>query len=198
MNETTKQFSGKAMMKEKSKKGVKIATREVVCVGMFAAVLAILSQISIPMPSGVPVTLQTFAVALTGVVLAWKLGVAATLVYILLGAIGVPVFAGFSGGFQVLVNYTGGFIWGFLAMALLCGIGVQMKNKALGILIGIVGLAICHVFGALQFMLVMHMGFVESFFLASAPYILKDVISVFLAFIVGIQIRARLLKAGLL
>lgn len=179
-------------------KSAKITTKEIVCVGMFAAVLAVLSQISIPMPSGVPITLQTFAVALTGVVLAWKLGTASMIVYILLGAVGVPVFAGFSGGAQVLVNYTGGFIWGFIVMTLLCGIGIQRKNKVIGILFGLAGLAVCHLFGTIQFMFVMKMGFVESFLLASAPYLIKDVISVVLGFVIGGQLRVRLLKAGLL
>lgn len=179
-------------------KAGKMATKEVVCIGMFAAVLAILSQISIPMPSGVPVTLQTFAVALTGVVLAWKFGTISTLIYILLGAVGVPVFSGLSGGMQVLVNYTGGFIWGFIVMTLLCGIGIRMKNKILGMALGFVGLAVCHLFGVLQFMAVMDMGFVQSFLLASAPYLIKDGISVVLAYIVGAQIRMRLIKAGLL
>ncbi|MDE7275662.1 MAG: biotin transporter BioY [Lachnospiraceae bacterium] len=185
-------------MKKDKEGNTKITTKDIVGVGMFAAVLAVLSQISIPMPSGVPITLQTFAVALAGVVLAWKLGTASVLVYILLGAVGVPVFAGFTGGAQALVNYTGGFIWGFLGMALLCGIGVQMKNKIAGILLGIAGLAVCHLFGTIQFMVVMKMGLVESFLLASAPYLIKDVISVVLGFVVGGQIRTRLLKAGLL
>ena len=176
----------------------KISTKEIVCVGMFAAVLAVLSQISIPMPSGVPITLQTFAIALTGVVLAWKLGVTSTLVYILLGAVGVPVFSEFSGGLHVLVNYTGGFIWGFIVLALLSGIGITLKNKLLGVLLGFVGLAVCHLFGVIQFMVVMKMGFMESFLLASAPYLIKDAISVILAFAVGSQIRSRLLKAGLI
>lgn len=184
--------------KNRGDKNAKITTKEIVCVGMFAAVLAVLSQISIPMPSGVPITLQTFAVALTGVVLAWKLGTASVIVYILLGAVGVPVFAGFSGGAQVLVNYTGGFIWGFILMTLLCGIGIQRQNKIIGILFGLAGLAVCHLFGTVQFMFVMKMGFVESFLLASAPYLIKDVISVVFGFVIGGQLRARLLKAGLL
>lgn len=181
-----------------SKKETKISTKEIVCVGMFAAVLAVLSQIAIPMPSGVPITLQTFAIALTGVVLAWKLGVTSTLVYILLGAVGVPVFSEFSGGLHVLVKYTGGFIWGFIVLALLCGVGITLKNKLLGVLLGFVGLAVCHLFGVIQFMVVMKMGLMESFLLASAPYLIKDAISVILAFAVGAQIRSRLLKAGLL
>lgn len=197
MSGAAKQLTNVAMKKNKEG-NAKITTKEIVSVGMFAAVLAVLSQLSIPMPSGVPITLQTFAVALTGVVLAWKLGTASMLVYILLGAVGVPVFAGFSGGVQVLVNYTGGFIWGFIVMTLLCGIGVQMKNKIAGILLGIVGLAICHLFGTFQFMFVMKMGFMESFLLASAPYLIKDAISVVLGFVIGGQLRTRLLKAGLL
>lgn len=195
MSENVKQLANKTAQGQKAGK---IATKEIVCIGMFAAILAILSQISIPMPSGVPVTLQTFAVALTGVVLAWKYGTISTLVYILLGAIGVPVFSGLSGGLQVLVNYTGGFIWGFIVMALLCGIGIQLKNKIAGIALGFVGLAVCHLFGVIQFMVVMKMGFAESFLLVSAPYLIKDVISVILAYVVGSQIRARLMKANLL
>ena len=195
MNEKVNQLTNKDATERKAGK---IATKEIVCVGMFAAILAVLSQISLPMPSGVPVTLQTFAVALTGVVLAWKLGTVSTLIYILLGAVGVPVFSGFSGGVQVLVNYTGGFIWGFIVMALLCGIGIQRKNKVLGMALGLAGLAVCHLFGVIQFMVVLKMGFAESFLLASMPYIIKDVISVVLAYMVGSQIRTRLIKAGLL
>lgn len=176
----------------------KIATKTIVEIAMFTAILAILSQVSIPMPSGVPITLQTFAVALIGVVLAWKFGAVSVIVYILLGAIGVPVFAGFSGGAQVLVNYTGGFIWGFIFMAALCGVGSVMKNKVLGFAVGMAGLVICHLLGVLQFMIVMGMGFGEAFALVSAPYLIKDVISVVLAFVVGGQIRKRLIKANLL
>ncbi|MCM1145297.1 MAG: biotin transporter BioY [Blautia sp.] len=185
-------------MNELTKPLGRLTTGAIVQTGLFAAILAILSQVSVTLPSGVPVTLQTFAVALTGVVLSWKLGTVSTLLYILLGAIGIPVFAGFSGGVQVLVNYTGGFIWGFIVLALLCGIGVLCKNKALGIICGCVGLFICHVFGIVQFMIVMKMGFGESFLIASAPYLVKDVISVILGFVVGASIRARLIKAGLL
>lgn len=176
----------------------KIATKTIVEIAMFTAILAILSQVSIPMPSGVPITLQTFAVALIGVVLAWKFGAVSVIIYILLGAIGVPVFAGFSGGAQVLVNYTGGFIWGFIFMAALCGVGSVMKNKVLGFVVGLAGLVICHLLGVLQFMIVMGMGFGESFALVSAPYLIKDVISVALAFVVGGQIRKRLIRADLL
>lgn len=69
----------------------KFTTREMVLVGMFAAVLAVISQISLPMPTGVPITIQVFGVALVGAVLGSRLGTTATLVYVLLGAIGLPI-----------------------------------------------------------------------------------------------------------
>ncbi|MCM1154991.1 MAG: biotin transporter BioY [Roseburia sp.] len=193
MKENVRQFTDKTVHEKKTGK---TATKDIVCVGMFAAVLAVLAQISIPMPSGVPVTLQTFAVALTGVVLSWKLGTASILVYILLGAVGLPVFSGFKGGIQALAGYTGGFIWGFIALVFLCGIGMRMKNKIMSAALGFVGLAICHLLGVIQFMFLMKIGFTEAFLLVSAPYLLKDVVSVILADIMGMQIRARLKKSS--
>ena len=96
-------------------------TIQIVLVGVFAAVLAVLSQISIPLPSGIPVTLQTFAVALCGYALGWKRGLLATAVYVALGLVGLPVFSGFSGGLGKLAGPTGGYILGFLAIAGLAG-----------------------------------------------------------------------------
>ena len=82
-------------------------TKQIVGIGVMTAIIAVLSQITIPLPTHVPVTLQTFAVALAGYFLGWKGGAVSALVYGLLGAIGVPVFAGWSGGFSVIVGYTG-------------------------------------------------------------------------------------------
>ena len=80
--------------------------------GMFVALMAICSWISIP--TAVPFTLQTFAVFMTVAVLGVFRGTAAILVYILLGMAGVPVFAGFSGGYGAVVGLTGGYIVGFM------------------------------------------------------------------------------------
>ena len=132
-----------------------LSTKSIILVGMFAAVLAVMSQIAIPMPSGVPMTLQTFAVALAGAVLGWKLGALSALVYLLLGAAGVPVFSGMSGGLGVLLGKTGGFIFGFIFMALLCGLGAAQKNKGIRGICGLAGLAVCHVLGVLQFMVLL-------------------------------------------
>jgi len=146
-------------------------------VALFAAVIAVLSQISIPMPSGVPATLQTFAIALTGYALGKKLGPAAVAVFLALGAVGVPVLANFSGGIAKFVGVTGGFLWGFLPMAFLCGLGAEMP-KLQAIALGVAGLLVCHVCGVLQFALVTGSGVVQSALLVSLPYLVKDVVSV--------------------
>lgn len=171
---------------------MKISTKTIVTIGMFTAVLSVLSILTIPMPSGVPVTLQTFAMALCGYVLGWKRGTSSTLLYIVLGTIGVPVFAGMTGGPSWLAGYSGGFIWGFIFLTLLCGLGMKQKNVVIGIVLGIAGLAICHLLGVIQFAIVASTPLVASFVAVSVPYIAKDVISVIGAYLVAIPIRKAL------
>ncbi len=174
---------------------MKISTKTIVMIGMFTAVLGVLSILQIPMPSGVPITLQTFAMAVCGYVLGWKKGTASTAIYILLGTVGVPIFAGMSAGPSVLVGYTGGFIWGFLFLTLLCGVGGAQKNPVISVVLGIAGLAICHLLGVIQYAVVASTTFTASFLLVSVPYLIKDVISVVGAYAVGLAVR-KALRAG--
>ena len=142
---------------KKSKKirhNTAFTTREMVLAGMFAAVLAVISQLSIPTPAGVPVTIQVFGVALVGAVLGWKLGLCSVLVYILIGAAGLPVFANFGGGIRSLIGLTGGYIWTWPVMAVLCGIRPGLKNRisdlAVRIFLSLIGLAAVELIGGLQ------------------------------------------------
>lgn len=114
----------------------KISVQDICCIALMAAVTVVMAQISIPMPMGVPMTMQTFAVTLAGVILGSKRGGLSILVYVLLGAIGLPVFAGFSGGIQNLVGPTGGFLISFPIMAWLIGVGVE-KRKRTGMFISL-------------------------------------------------------------
>lgn len=177
---------------------MKVSTKTIVTVGMFTAVLAVLSILTIPMPSGVPVTLQTFAMALCGYVLGAKKGTLSTVLYVVIGAIGVPVYAGMSGGVGALFGYTGGFIFGFIFMTLLCGLGLSMKNKVLQVVFGLLGLMVCHLFGVIWFSVVAASTFVNSFLVVSVPYLLKDVISVVAAYFVAIAIRKALYASKLM
>lgn len=146
---------------------------------MFVAIMAILSQISIPLPNLVPITLQTFAAALCGYFLGLKKGMISITVYILVGAVGVPVFSSFRGGFGVLLGYTGGFIWGFLFLVLCCAV---FNNRIIGIPFGILGVLICHFFGVWQYSIVSGNTFWQAFLSVSLPYLLKDFISIVIAY----------------
>ncbi|WP_051540146.1 biotin transporter BioY [Ruminococcus sp. FC2018] len=177
-------------------------TRNLVFMGLFAAVTAVLSQISLPLPTNVPLTLQTFAVALAGYFLGWLKGGISILVYVLVGAVGAPVFAGFKGGFGVITGPTGGFIIGFVIMAVLCGLGSNFFNKKnaisviAGILFGIAGLAVCHAFGCVHFAITSGQSLWNAFLVVSVPYLVKDVISVAAAYFICRELRHRLIKSG--
>lgn len=129
-------------------------TRDIAYIAFFAVIIAVCSWISIP--TVVPVTLQTFAIFLTVGVLGGKRGSLAVLVYILLGCVGVPVFAGFSGGIGILAGQTGGYIVGFLISALvmwgiesLAGTGMWIQIISM-----LLGLAACYTVGTAWFIVV--------------------------------------------
>ncbi len=177
---------------------MKTRTITIVVAGMFAALTGILSQISIPMPIGVPITLQTLAVALCGYVLGWKLGLISIGVWAALGTVGLPVFSNFQGGIGMLIGMTGGFIFGFFPFVVLCGIGRRMSNIFLGILLGLLGLIICHMLGVIQFSLVTETPLMRSAALVSLPYLIKDIASVAAAFFLAMAIRKSLKAAKLM
>lgn len=129
-------------------------TRDMVFTGVFAALIAVCSWISIP--AAVPFTLQTLGVFSAVGLLGGKRGSLAVLVYILLGLIGLPVFAGFSGGVGVLFGTTGGYIVGFLASALLiwCMEILFGRNKNVLAVSMVLGLGICYVIGTIWFMVI--------------------------------------------
>lgn len=168
--------------------------------GLFAAVLAVLSQLAIPMPGAVPLTLQTFGVALCAYVLGWKLGTVSYLVYFLLGLAGVPVFSGFTGGIGKLFGLTGGFLLGFFLLSAGCGLfthyrrtyRLRKNEQMLSLLCGILGLLFCHLLGILQVILLTKSSFAASFLLVSAPYLIKDLISVIAAFFLAKPLRRHL------
>ncbi|MBQ8724722.1 MAG: biotin transporter BioY, partial [Oscillospiraceae bacterium] len=137
---------------------------------------------------GVPFTLQTFGVILTGLVLGWKKGSAAVLVYLALGAVGLPVFSGFTGGIGSFAGATGGFLIGFMPLAALSGIS-SGKRKYLRLLSVTAGILLCHLSGVLWMSFVMDISVKNAFFLGSLPFIIKDILSAAGAFSIHTAIR---------
>ncbi|MGN0964443.1 MAG: biotin transporter BioY [Dysosmobacter sp.] len=132
----------------------KWSAKDMAYVAIMAVVIAICSWISIP--TTVPFTLQTFAVFLAVGVLGGRRGTFAVLVFILLGAVGVPVFAGFQGGIGVLLGTTGGYIIGFLLSALLYWAMTRALGEKTPVMVAamVLGLIVCYAFGTAWFMVV--------------------------------------------
>ena len=170
-------------------------TVELTFIALFAAIIAALTLIPLPPIGGVPMTLQTFAVAFCGFLLGRKKGVGAVGLYLFIGALGLPVFSNLQGGFSKLIGPTGGFLYGFLLMAFFCGLGLLFRGRrrwVFGILFGTVGLLLCHLCGILQFMAVMNKTFAQSLWLVTLPYLPKDLASVVLALALAEVVRKRL------
>ncbi len=168
--------------------------QDICSIALCTAVIAIMAQISIPMPLGVPMTMQTFAVILAAVVLGSKKGGISVLVYLLLGAIGLPVFANFTGGVQCFVSPTGGFLISFPIMAFIIGLGVDKFRDVKGgfLLCLIIGTAVNYLFGILLFCLLTGNSAATGFSACVLPFIPTAVAKAVLASIIGLKIRARL------
>ena len=159
----------------------KIKTIDMIFIALCVAVISIFSQISVPiLPGGVPLTLQTLAIAFCGYFLGMKKGTLAVFVYFLLGFAGVPVFAGFQGGLSVIIGPTGGFLWGFLIAAFCCGAGGNKKWWQ-ALFFGVLGILLCHVLGVAQYVIISGRAWIDSFLLVSAPYLIKDFLSAAIA-----------------
>lgn len=131
-----------------------LRTIDIVYIALGAVLITICSWLSIP--TTVPFTMQTFAVFFVLSALGGKRGTVAIIVYVLLGAIGVPVFAQFTSGIGILLGNTGGYIVGFIFMGLIYRLIVHFMGKKMWveILAMVIGLAVCYSFGTVWFMIV--------------------------------------------
>ena len=105
-------------------------------IALFGALLCLLCPWSLPLSGGVPLSLGSFAVLLAGLILGPREGAAAVLLYLVLGALGLPVFSGLRGGAGILFGPTGGFLLGYLPLAFFPGLFRKKGGRLLGILLG--------------------------------------------------------------
>ena len=161
-------------------------------IAMSTALLSVCAWISVP--SAVPFTMQTFAVFLAAGVLGSRRALAAVSLYVLLGAIGLPVFAGMQGGLGVLVGATGGYISGFLPAAFIAGLRHSGKRDGMvDIILMFLGLLVCYTFGTLWYALG-YLGGMEGIGAALTacvlPYVIPDLLKILLAAAVARRLRA--------
>jgi len=174
-----------------------ISTYDLCIMAVFTAIIAVMAQIVIPMPLGVPMTLQTLAIMLTGVMLGAKKGVIVSVVYILAGALGAPVFAGLTGGPGTVFGPTGGFIMSFPILALVAGIGAE-KGNAIWLWSGLtLGVIINYLCGTIYFSIYTSNNLITSFTACVLLFIPTDILKIIIAGLFGVKVRVLLLQKTL-
>ncbi len=169
-------------------------TKDAAMIAVCAAVMAVCSWISIP--AAVPFTMQTFGVFLAVGLLGGRNGTLAVVIYLLLGAAGLPVFSGFTGGIGHLFGATGGYIIGFVFSALLMWLMERFLGRSLKALVAsmIAGLLVCYAFGTAWFMVVYardsgSIGLITALSWCVFPYIIPDALKILLAAIMTRRLR---------
>lgn len=165
-----------------------ITTKNLVITAMMAAVTCILGPLAMPLPfTPVPISLTNFVIYLAAFVLTWKYCTLSYIVYILIGAIGLPVFSGFGSGIDKIAGPTGGYLLGFVFTALICSVvNHKFRGKIYMYVAGMAaGLLVAYAFGTLWFMYQQGMGLKQSLVLCVVPFLIGDVIKIVVATIVG-------------
>ncbi|WP_409369257.1 biotin transporter BioY [Lysinibacillus sp. 38-6] len=164
-----------------------------------AAIIAVLAQVTIPLPL-IPITGQTLAVGLVVTILGTKLGTLSVLVYILLGTAGLPVFSGMSGGYGIIIGPTGGYIVGFLATAVLMGLYLDKFGITVvqAVIANLIGMVVTLAFGTAWLKVVGDLTWTAAFMGGAAPFIIVGILKAVLAAWLGVIVRRRLESAHLI
>lgn len=177
----------------------KSSTYNYVLAAFGAAIIAVLAQVTIPLPL-IPITGQTLAVGLVVTILGTRLGTLSVLVYILLGTAGIPVFSGMSGGYGIVIGPTGGYIVGFLAAAVLMGLYLNKFGITFvqAIIANIIGMVVTLAFGTVWLKIVGDLTWTSAFMGGAVPFIVVGVLKAVLAAWLGVIVRRRLESAHLI
>ena len=176
-------------------------TRELVLTALAAAVISLLAPLSVPLPfTPVPISLASFAVVLCSACLGFWQGTVGTLVYIAVGLVGLPVFAGFTGGADKLFGPTGGYIVGFVFCAAATGWLVDRAPGKVWLypVAMVAGSLLCYAFGSLWLGMQMHLSFGQALLAGVVPFLPGDAGKIVVAGLVAYPIRQRLEKGGFL
>ena len=172
----------------------RISVKWMVFTAIMAAVICIAAPLCVPILSGVPLSLATFAVMLSGTLLGKGKGTVAVAVYILLGLVGMPVVSGFLGGFAHIAGPTGGYIIGYLPCAFLTGLfterfGGRVWAMVTGMTLGTLSL---YVVGTVWFMLYTGSGLAAALLGCVVPFLVWDAVKITAACAVAVPLRKKL------
>ena len=168
-------------------------TQDLVKCALFTAIICISAYISIPLPfTPVPITLQTAAVMLCAVLLGGKKGAMAVILYVILGAVGLPVFSGGKGVIGVLVGATGGYIWGFIPAAYITGKITEIftiKSFKAYFAVMALGVVIIYIAGTMQYSFTANISFTAALASAVTPFIFADTVKIAAAAMIAGRLR---------
>ena len=179
---------------KRSKKIAQSAAKNIAQTALGVALITVCAWVTIPV-FAIPFTLQTFAVAFVGALLGWKKGTAAVAVYVLMGLVGVPVFAGFKSGVVALAGPTGGYIVGFVFLALfpalanLLPVTKTAKRCAISYLFMVIGLAVCYAFGTAWFVVMYKCSVEYALMMCVVPYLAADFVKLALAALLAVRLQ---------
>lgn len=178
-----------------------VKLRSMIVTALFAAIIGVLAQLIIPLPfSPVPITGQTLAIGLAATILGARYGTISVLLYLVIGATGVPVFAEFSGGISKLVGPTGGYLVGFIPAAFIIGLYLEKTKFTIfhAIIGNTIGMIITLIFGTVWLKIAADLSWTAAFISGFTPFLILGFIKAALASWIGIIVRKRLVSAKLL
>jgi biotin transport system substrate-specific component len=157
---------------------------------LFAALTAVFSQLVIPIQP-VPINLATLSVLIAGGVLGAKYGTVSQAVFVLMGAVGLPVYAQFSGGIGILAGPTGGYLAGYIAAAFTVGFLCDRFGRSAPVLVlsMVLGSVFCYALGTAWFVWVSKMDFMKALGLCVFPFLIGDALKIAAATVVVPQLR---------
>ena len=172
---------------------------KIALIGVMAAITCIIGPLSIPIGL-VPISLTNLIILITVIILGWKMGTISCLIYLLIGYVGLPVFSGFTSGPHRLLGPTGGYLIGFIFLALISGIFVDnFRGKIYMYIIGmILGTIVLYVFGTVWFAYQQHISIHAAVAICVFPYIPFDIAKIVCAVIIGPIIRKQLFRAQII
>ncbi|POP31685.1 biotin transporter BioY [Lactonifactor longoviformis] len=169
-----------------------LSVKSLTLIGLMTAVTCILGPLSIPLPfSPVPISFTNLAIYLSVFVLGMKKGTVSYIVYLLLGMVGLPVFSGFTGGLGKLAGPTGGYLTGFIFLAIIAGFCVDKGSGKLAWAVPgmAAGTIVCYLFGTLWLCMQANLTFSAGLAAGVIPYLPGDIAKIILASLVGPALR---------
>lgn len=173
--------------------------RMMITSALFAAIIGVLAQMTIPLPL-VPITGQTLAIGLAATILGARYGTLSVVLYLCMGAIGMPVFAEMKAGLGIIMGPTGGYLIGFIPTAFIIGYFLEKTSFTLknAIIANVIGMFVALFFGTVWLKVIADISWTAAFVGGFAPFLIGGILKALMASWVGIAVRNRLKSTNLL